>query len=185
MGGGSGGDESVTPPSEGEGHPGQLLAIDFTKVTEFPNGGAVDESETGFKSQERPLAEYLAQEDGVWVRKLAEDPSARGADARISDDEYSAAHQEGELVELKQIDPPGATSDSVMNSINRSLEDGGQADNIIIDARGSGLTRGEAFRALRARIPGRIASSKGDWLRLRSVRIVGNVPAPYDESQRY
>lgn len=77
---------------------------------------------------------------------------------------------DGVRTEFKRADPPkgqATTSDSVRNAINASLRKEGQARHIIYDARGSGLTREEAERALR-RIAG-ITRGKLD-----SVRIIGD-----------
>ena len=73
---------------------------------------------------------------------------------------------DGVKSELKSLDP-GATSNTVRNVVNNSIRGGGQARNIIIDARGSGLTEAEAARGI-ARARG-ISRGKID-----NIRIIGD-----------
>jgi Contact-dependent growth inhibition CdiA C-terminal domain len=68
--------------------------------------------------------------------------------------------------EFKSLDP-GATSETVRNSVNRSLKRGGQARNIVIDARGSGLSFAEAERGI-ARVRGAYAA------KLDNLTIIGD-----------
>jgi hypothetical protein len=49
--------------------------------------------------------------------------------------------------EFKTLDP-GAMSNTVKNGVSASIKRGGQARNIVIDARGSGLIEAEAIRGL-------------------------------------
>ena len=49
--------------------------------------------------------------------------------------------------EFKTLEP-GATSATVKNSVNNSIRNGGQARNIVIDARDSGISESEANRGL-------------------------------------
>jgi len=54
---------------------------------------------------------------------------------------------DGVKTEYKTLDP-GAGSNTVKNVVNNSIRSGGQARNIIIDARGSGLSQEEAVRGI-------------------------------------
>lgn len=54
---------------------------------------------------------------------------------------------DGIRTEFKTMSP-GGTSATVRSEVSNSLKNGGQARNIIIDARGSGLTEAEANRGL-------------------------------------
>ena len=49
--------------------------------------------------------------------------------------------------EFKTLDP-GAMSNTIKNVVSSSIKRGGQARDIVIDARGSGLTQAEAIRGL-------------------------------------
>jgi predicted nucleic acid-binding protein len=119
--------------------------------------GTIDESTRTFSPTERYIAEVLASE-GKDVKALPESlmPYERSADALVA----------GRLTEFKAL-VPGAGSGTVRNTVNQSIKGGGQAHDIIIDARSSGLTPMEAERGLR-----RIAGiARG---RLHSVRIIGD-----------
>lgn len=94
--------------------------------------GRVDETVRRFSSPERRIAEMLAQE-GRTVTALPEG-STRAADAAVD----GVAHEFKTLL-------PGATSARVPNCLNRAK---GQASRVVIDARGSGLTRDEAVRGV-------------------------------------
>ena len=94
--------------------------------------GRGDESIRCFSPPERLIAETLAQE-GRMVTALPEGPT-RTADAAVD----GVAHEFKTLL-------PGATSARVRNCLNRAK---GQASRVVIDARGSGLTRDEAVRGL-------------------------------------
>jgi hypothetical protein len=124
--------------------------------TSAPQVGAIDESLRTFNPKERRIAEVLAVE-GKDVMALPEStiPNERSADALVA----------GRRTEFKSLDP-GARSSTIRNTINQSIKGGGQARDIIIDARGSGLTHMEAERSL-----GRVAGiTRG---KLYSVRIMG------------
>jgi hypothetical protein len=54
---------------------------------------------------------------------------------------------DGVKTEIKNLDP-GAANRTVLNVLNESRRNGGQAREIFIDARGSGLTKGEAETGL-------------------------------------
>lgn len=120
------------------------------------SSGSIDESERKFLESEKAIAELLKAE-GQTVKALPETSSGgRNADAEA----------DGIRTEFKSIQP-GSTSATVKNQINNSIRRGGQARNIIIDARDSGLTLAEANRGLeRAK---NISRGKID-----SVRIIGD-----------
>lgn len=119
-----------------------------------PEAGMIDESLRPFTARERLIAVVLATE-GKTVQAIPESliPGERSADAWV----------EGHPAEFKSL-APGATSGTVRNVINASMKRGGQARDIIVDARGSGLSQAEAVRAL-ARIRG-IARGRIDRIRL-------------------
>ncbi|NJO14489.1 MAG: hypothetical protein HC877_01700 [Thioploca sp.] len=70
---------------------------------------------------------------------------------------------DGVQTEYKTLDP-GATPSTVKNVVNNSIRRGGQARQIIIDARGSGLTREEALAGIRKAMG--ISRGKIDQLRI-------------------
>jgi hypothetical protein len=116
----------------------------------------VIERQRKFSPKEKAIAEQLAKE-GKIVEALPEDSSVLGrkADALVN----------GKITEFKTLDP-GADSGTVKNVINNSVRNGGQARDIVIDARESGLSAADAERGL-ARAGG---ISRG---RIDSVRIIG------------
>ena len=118
------------------------------------DAGTIDESLRPFTARERLIAVVLAAE-GKAVQAIPERliPGERSADAWV----------EGHPVEFKSL-APSATSATVRNVINASMKRGGQAREIIVDARGSGLAQPEAIRAL-ARIQG-ITRGRLDRIRL-------------------
>jgi hypothetical protein len=116
---------------------------------------SIDESERTFSPEEKRIAEILKNE-GKNIKAKAEVPGERTADAEV----------DGVESEFKSLSP-GAKNSTVRNSINNSIRRGGQSRDMIIDARGSGLTKVEAQRGLaRAK---NIARGKID-----SVRIIGD-----------
>jgi hypothetical protein len=116
---------------------------------------SIDESERTFSPEEKRIAEILKNE-GKNIKAKAEVPGERTADAEV----------DGVESEFKSL-APGAKNSTVRNSINNSIRRGGQSRDMIIDARGSGLTKVEAQRGLaRAK---NIARGKID-----SVRIIGD-----------
>ena len=101
------------------------------------NCGSIDESERAFGTTEKAIAEFLERE-GKNVKALAEKTDGgRNPDAEV----------DGKPTEFKSLDF-GATSATVKNQINNSIRRGGQARDIIIDARTSGLIESEAERGL-------------------------------------
>ena len=73
---------------------------------------------------------------------------------------------DGVRTELKALEP-GATNNSLRNTVRRSMKDGGQARNMVIDARSSGLTEQNAWRGL-AQVRGLYRG------RLDSIRLIGD-----------
>jgi hypothetical protein len=135
-----------------------LPSIEATNISaKTTNVGKVIETGGEFSPRERPLADLLAKE-GRTVEKLTENHALPGrkADALV----------DGVKTEFKKLDP-GASSATVKDAVNNSIRKEGQARNIIIDTRGSGLTEAEARRGL-ARAAG-ITRGKID-----SVRLVGD-----------
>jgi phage-related protein len=124
--------------------------------------GTIDESKARFTPKERLIAEVL-QGEGKNVEAVPR------SDVRTPD-----ALVDGKRTEFKTMDP-GADSATVRNEVNSSIKRGGQARDIIIDARGSGLKEAEAQRGL-SRVGG-IARGKLD-----SVRIIGD---GYDITRNY
>ncbi len=117
--------------------------------------GFIDESERAFLPEEKRIAEVLRDEGRNVKAKIAVGGKRTG-DADV----------DGKMTEFKSL-AFGATSATVRNSINNSIRRGGQARDIVIDARNSGLTQAEAHRGLtRAR---KITRGKID-----SVRIIGD-----------
>ena len=59
--------------------------------------------------------------------------------------EFESRHGavDGVLHEFKSL-ASGATSNTIRNSVNNSIKRGGQARNLVLDARGTGLARAEA-----------------------------------------
>jgi hypothetical protein len=110
--------------------------------------------------RERPLAEYLATR-GNQVVALAEPANVNGvrnADALV----------DGVRTELKKLD--GSVSKTIKNQVNKSKSGTGQAPNIIIDARGTGMTKEEALRGLKRALGG--ANEK--VTKVTSIRVVGD-----------
>lgn len=70
---------------------------------------------------------------------------------------------DGIKTEYKTLDL-GATQNTVKNVVNNSIRKGGQARQIIIDARGSGLTREEAITGIEKAMG--ISRGKIDQLRI-------------------
>lgn len=117
----------------------------------LPKRGTIDETAKQFSPEERRIADLLADE-GQDVRAVPEG-SARTPDAMV----------DGKPVEFKSLDD-GASNATVKNALDSAK---GQADNAIIDGRGSGLSQEEAQRGL-ARFLG---ANPG---RMTSIRIVGD-----------
>lgn len=110
--------------------------------------GVVDERARQFLPAERRIAEHLAGTDGAAVVALPEDSSILGrkADALVDD----------RVTEFKSL-APGATDGTVNHKL---LDARGQAPNVVIDARGSGLDEATAQRGI-ARFDGSPWSGDG------------------------
>jgi hypothetical protein len=117
--------------------------------------GSIDESERTFSPRERLIAEKLQSEGKHVMASVEGKGPGRSGDALV----------DGIQTEFKTPDP-GANGATIKNQINNSTRRGGQARNIIIDARGSGLIEAEAMRGL-ARAKN---ITRG---RIDSVRVIG------------
>jgi hypothetical protein len=111
-----------------------------------------------FSAAEQAIADYLT----VLGRKVTPNTlqgvigAGRQGDALI----------DGVLHEFKTL-APGATSSTIRNVVNNSIRRGGQARNIVIDARGSGLSEADALEgATRA-----LGISRG---RIDNISIIGD-----------
>jgi len=118
--------------------------------------GVVDERARRFLPGERRVAEYLARTDGVAVVAFPEDHRSR--------DRQHDADVDGKPAEFKNLDS-GADHGTVKNSLRKSI---GQAPDVVVDGRDSGLSRDNAERGLR-RYLGTPWSFKID-----SIRIIGD-----------
>jgi hypothetical protein len=97
--------------------------------------GVVDERARRFLPAERRIAEWLADR-GAAVAALPEDSSVR--------ERKPDALVDGRVTEFKSLQP-GATDSTVNNQLLRAR---GQAEHVVIDARGSGLDGAVAQRGL-------------------------------------
>ena len=121
-------------------------------------GRVVDHASDPFDPvRERPMADHLAGR-GKTVERLPASDVGRTGDALV----------DGVPSEFKMLDP-GATSGTVKTQVSSSIKRGGQARDIYLDARGSGLAESEARRAL-ARV-GHPDVHRG---RVDNITIVGN-----------
>jgi hypothetical protein len=139
--------------------------------------GSIDETSGSFLPSEKPTAELLKSE-GYDVKALpvSNVEGARSPDSLVTD----LRTGEQTRVEFKALDGLNVNgepsdSNSVRNSVRKSLDRGGQARNIIFNARESGLTQEEALRSFR-----RVGGIEGG--RLDSLRIVGD---GFDVSTEY
>lgn len=109
--------------------------------------GAVEDLKHDFEAPERALAAYLA-EDGNNVfsakRHQPDRDGRRKFDALIN----RGRHHVDPRTEFKQIRRTDDPASTVVNAARRSMGHGGQARNLIIDARGSGLSRANADAAV-------------------------------------
>lgn len=119
--------------------------------------GSVIEARAKFSAPERRIADVLVSE-GKTVEAVPRSTTER---VRTGD-----ALVDGRRTEFKSMDP-GADSATVRNEVNNSVRGGGQARDMILDARGSGLSEAEAVRGLN-RASG---ITRG---RIDSIRIIGN-----------
>ncbi len=93
-----------------------------------------------FSANERAIAVYLEN----LGRKVRRNPLEGLAGAGRQGD----ALVDGVLHEFETL-APGATSSTIRNVVNNSIRRGGQARNLVIDARGTGLAKNEALRGIR------------------------------------
>lgn len=93
-----------------------------------------------FSANERAIAVYLEN----LGRKVRRNPLEGLAGAGRQGD----ALVDGVLHEFKTL-APAATSSTIRNVVNNSIRRGGQARNLVIDARGTGLAKNEALRGIR------------------------------------
>ncbi len=137
------------------GIPTNLSAAEITKqLTDLDS--RINEDQATFSLQEKRIAYILSKEGKTVVALPQQGGTGRKADALV----------DGVVTEFKTPDP-GADSNTLRNEIQRSIKKEGQARNIIIDARNSGLTEAEARRFL-ARMKN---LSRG---KIDSIRIIGN-----------
>jgi Contact-dependent growth inhibition CdiA C-terminal domain len=109
----------------------ELGASDSGREVERHGDGFIDERARVFQPAERAVAEVLALR-GATVTALAEDHSLR---QRQPD-----ALVDGRVTEFKNI-RPGATDATIKNQLRAAQ---GQAPNVVIDARNSGLDENSA-----------------------------------------
>jgi hypothetical protein len=109
----------------------ELGASDSGRAVERHGDGFIDERARVFQPAERAVAEVLALR-GATVTALAEDHSLR---QRQPD-----ALVDGRVTEFKNI-RPGATDATIKNQLRAAQ---GQAPNVVIDARNSGLDENAA-----------------------------------------
>ncbi|QIZ35326.1 hypothetical protein [Saccharopolyspora sp. ASAGF58] len=125
------------------------------------DNGTTDE--TRFSSDERSVAERLAQTGPNIVRRVPHGKDDRTADATVN----------GSLVEFKtlqQKDGQIPTRKTVKKMIRKSQNKGGQSPDVIIDGRKTGLTPEEALNGLKAYLN---APENAD--KLSRVRVWGKV----------
>lgn len=126
----------------------------------------IDESEAKFSPEEYRIAELLYSE-GKCLKALPLAKLGRNPDALVGTQlGFDGKLIDGIVFEFKSLDF-GATSKTITSSVKRSLARGGQARNIIVDGRNSGLIVAEAERSLR-----RVAGFQAG--KLDSLRIVGD-----------
>src|SRR5262249_21602026 len=120
----------------GDRHDLELAACDLGRAEERYRDGVSDKHSRVFESTERAIAEALALR-GATVTALAEDHSLR---QRQPD-----ALVDGRVTEFKSI-RPGASDATLKNQLRAAQ---GQAPNVVIDARSSGLDENSASLGLR------------------------------------
>jgi hypothetical protein len=82
-----------------------------------------------------------------YLRSKGEDPLPNPQEGVPGEGRQGDRFVDGVKTEYKTLDP-GATSATIRNTVNNSIRKGGQARQIIIDARGSGLTEAEALKGI-------------------------------------
>lgn len=118
----------------------------------------IDESARQLEAKERRAAEVLAREGNDVVSRAVR-PSGRSPDLTVN----------GKQVELKGFGKRGSADliNRLVRGVEDSFDNGGQADSIVFDARGSGITDEMALRAA-ARLRSEVAGE------LRFLRIIGD-----------
>ena len=112
-----------------------------TTTITLPTTSNVPKSGGSFSSaKEQRIADFIESRTGL---KVIPNPAEGVAGAGRQGDAFIA----GVMHEFKTLDP-GATSSRIKNVVNSSIKRGGQARNIVIDARGSGLSQADAVRGL-------------------------------------
>ncbi len=114
----------------------QILVHNSSGTTPGPNapkGGS-------FSPKEQSIADAIKQKTGL---EATPNPLEGVAGAGRQGDALIA----GVKHEFKTLDP-GATANTIKNVVNNSIRKGGQARNIVIDARGSGLTQEAASHGI-------------------------------------
>lgn len=123
----------------GEGLPTSQQAPWYTDGRVRPEG-KLDETRRAFNVEERAIARYLiAQGNNVEsVEEVHTIQKHKNADALVN----------GRRTEFKYA-KPGASSNTLMHTVQDSIRGGAQARNLVIDLRGSGVSETEAHRTLR------------------------------------
>jgi hypothetical protein len=112
------------------------------------------------KIQERKIDEYLKQRGET----VSENPLENQAGQGRQGDRYV----NGRLTEYKTVGPEAAPK-TIYNRVNSSATGGGQAPNVIIDARNSNLTREQIIEGLEM-----IQRSPYLQNKIDNVRVIGN-----------
>ncbi|ATB40045.1 hypothetical protein CYFUS_005493 [Cystobacter fuscus] len=112
-------------------------------------GGAGDDSDA--EKSKKSKAELREEEKNARIDEYLES-KGRKAEPNPLEGVEGAGRQgdrfvDGVKTEYKTLDP-GASPNTVKNVVNNSIRKGGQARNIIIDARGSGLGQEEAAHGI-------------------------------------
>lgn len=96
-------------------------------------------------NDERSTTKQRDTED--YLRRLGRDVRSNPEEGVAGAGRQGDVFVDGELAEIKNLDK-GATSATIRNTVQNSLRGTGQARNIVIDARNSGLTQAEAERGI-------------------------------------
>jgi hypothetical protein len=139
--------------------------------------GTIDETSASFLPNEKPTAELLKGEGyDVKALEIINAKGVRNPDSLVTDLQTGKQTKvEFKILEGLKTNSEASDSNSVVRSIQDSLKRGGQARDIILNARESGLTEEEALRSFK-RVSG-IERGKLD-----SLRIVGD---GFDVSTEY
>jgi hypothetical protein len=102
--------------------------------------GVIDEADKAFSQEEKAIAEVLSNE-GYLVKAVKETNAGRIFDAVVTRNGLTRQ------IEFKTLEA-GASSSTIVNTIQRSIKRGGQSSDIFIDARGSGLSLDDALSGI-------------------------------------